>query len=76
MQYAFRFHTLIFGLALLMDGASFSVAQGLPVGASALNETHGDWRVPCQVADQTVRCAITQTPSCAARTASACLPSN
>jgi invasion protein IalB len=40
-------------------GAPF--AQGLPGGASSLNETHGDWTVTCASAGETVSCAMTQT---------------
>ena len=36
-------------------------AQGLPGGATSLNETHGDWTVACHAPDGTVRCAMTQT---------------
>ena len=53
--------SLVFGVALLLGGAGASAAQGLPGGASSLNETHGDWRVACAAPDGAVRCAIAQT---------------
>lgn len=49
------------GLALLLGGASLSVAQGLPGGATSLNEAHGDWRVACSTAEGTPRCVMSQT---------------
>lgn len=48
----------ILALALLIGGAT---AQGLPGGATALNETHGDWTLACVAAEGVARCAITQT---------------
>ena len=35
-------------------------AQGLPGGASSLNETHGDWTVTCATAKGVVQCAMVQ----------------
>ncbi len=35
-------------------------AAGLPGGASALNETHGDWTVHCETQAETVTCALQQ----------------
>ncbi len=49
---------LVFALALLAGGA---VAQGLPGGATSLNETYGDWMVACVTQDKMGRCAMTQT---------------
>jgi invasion protein IalB len=34
---------------------------GLPHGAAAISETHGDWTVARRTAEGTVRCAMTQT---------------
>ena len=61
MRHVHCFNALILGLALVVAGTSFAGAQGLPGGASSLNETHGDWSVACQAADGEVRCAIAQT---------------
>lgn len=35
-------------------------APSLPGGASSLQETFGDWRVACQIAGSTKRCALSQ----------------
>lgn len=35
-------------------------AQGLPGGASSLNETHGDWTVACAAPEGNVRCTVSQ----------------
>lgn len=49
----------IFGAALLLNcGAA---AQGLPGGATSLNETHGDWTVTCTTPGGAARCAVSQT---------------
>ena len=61
MQRFFRPATLLLAAALSLGSASLPSAQGLPGGASSLNETHGDWRVTCQSANDAVRCAISQT---------------
>lgn len=53
--------TLILAAALFLGGGATANAQGLPGGASSLNETHGDWRVACTAPEGTVRCAISQT---------------
>lgn len=53
--------SLIFGAVLLLGGADIAAAQGLPGGASSLNETHGDWTVACTAPEAGVRCAISQT---------------
>lgn len=53
--------SLAFGAAFLLGGAGAAMSQGLPGGASSLNETHGDWTVACAAPDETVRCAISQT---------------
>ncbi|MBX3582838.1 MAG: invasion associated locus B family protein [Rhizobiaceae bacterium] len=44
-----------------MYGAASAAGQGLPGGASSLNETHGDWTVTCAMLQGTVRCAASQT---------------
>lgn len=46
--------------ALVMGSASLVAAQGLPGGATSLNETHGDWTVACVAPEGAVRCAMTQ----------------
>lgn len=46
---------------LLAHVSGGAVAQGLPGGATSLNETHGDWMVACRTIETQVRCAITQT---------------
>lgn len=51
---------MIFGAALLLGGAGPSFAQGLPGGATSLNETHGDWTVACTTPEGNVRCAVSQ----------------
>lgn len=48
-------------LAAVLLFATGATAQGLPGGASALNETHGDWTVTCMVAEEAVQCAMVQT---------------
>lgn len=53
--------SFLLGAALLLGGAGPSLAQGLPGGASSLNETHGDWLVECIAADADVHCAIAQS---------------
>lgn len=60
MQHTYTIKAAILGLALLVGGASAGSAQGLPGGASSLNETHGDWTVVCSTAQESVRCAIAQ----------------
>lgn len=52
--------SLIFGAALLLGGAGVAAAQGLPGGASSLNETHGDWAVTCLAPEGIVRCVVSQ----------------
>ena len=52
---------LTFGVAMVLASAGPSASQGLPGGASSLNETHGDWRVHCTAPEGAVRCAISQT---------------
>ncbi|WP_419914009.1 invasion associated locus B family protein [Hoeflea sp.] len=44
-----------------MGGAFQSFAEGLPGGASSLNETHGNWRVSCASGDDGVKCVASQT---------------
>jgi invasion protein IalB len=46
---------------LVLAAHTPSVAQGLPGGATALNETFGDWTVACQVTNGAIRCAMSQT---------------
>lgn len=56
------YHKLIGGavlLGILLPVAA--LAQGLPGGASTLNETHGDWTVVCSAAEGTPRCVMSQT---------------
>lgn len=60
MQHNQNIKTAILGLAFLIGGTSAGSAQGLPGGASSLNETHGDWTVACTTPEGSVRCAITQ----------------
>lgn len=36
-------------------------AQGLPGGATLLNETHDNWTVACRIVENKVRCAMTQS---------------
>jgi invasion protein IalB len=51
---------LIFGAALPLGDVGTTAAQGLPGGATTLNETHGDWTVTCTTPEGTVRCAVSQ----------------
>ena len=60
MQFIPSLKTITLGLALALAGAGPALAQGLPGGASSLNETHGDWTVVCTTAQEAVRCAIAQ----------------
>lgn len=61
MKYAFQTtYSLIFGAALFVGGTNPSFAQGLPGGATSLNETHGDWTVACTTPEGIVRCAVSQ----------------
>ena len=56
------YHKLIGGAVLfgvLLPVAA--LAQGLPGGASTLNETHGDWTVVCSAAEGPPRCVMSQT---------------
>lgn len=52
--------SLIVSASLLVGGVGSTAAQGLPGGATSLNETHGDWTVICTTPDGNVRCAISQ----------------
>jgi len=52
--------SLIFSVALFLGGVGTAAAQGLPGGATTLNETHGDWTVACTTPEGNVRCAISQ----------------
>ncbi|MGB6118333.1 MAG: invasion associated locus B family protein [Mesorhizobium sp.] len=49
------------GAVLVLAGVCSAAAQGLPGGASSLNETHGDWTVACTTPGGAVRCAASQT---------------
>lgn len=49
---------LVFALAFLTGHAA---AEGLPGGATSLNETHGDWTVACATREGTTRCVMSQT---------------
>lgn len=48
-------------LILAMGWIGSVAAQGLPGGATSLNETHGDWTVVCVTPEGVSRCAVTQT---------------
>lgn len=61
MGYVRRVYGAVLGLALFIGSANMVAAQGLPGGATSLNETHGDWTVACRAAEGAVRCAMTQT---------------
>lgn len=61
MQHFRKSSLLILGFALLGGGAAGAVAQGLPGGASSLNETHGDWLVACSAAEGVAHCVMSQT---------------
>ena len=52
--------SLIFGAALFIGSVGTAAAQGLPGGASTLNETYGDWAVACTTPQGNVRCAVSQ----------------
>ena len=56
-----RLLSAILGIALFQGGAAPLKAQGLPGGASTLNEIHGDWSLACAVSEAAPRCAISQT---------------
>lgn len=51
---------LLVVLVLSLMAAAPAVAAGLPGGASALNETHGDWTVHCETQGDSVACALQQ----------------
>lgn len=53
--------SLIFGAALVLGGVGTAAAQGLPGGATTLNETHADWTVTCTAPEGMVRCVVSQT---------------
>jgi invasion protein IalB len=61
MGSAHRVYGAVLALALFMGSANMVAAQGLPGGATSLNETHGSWTVVCRTAEGAVRCAMTQT---------------
>lgn len=61
MKHAFQTtYSLIFGAVLFLGGVGIALGQGLPGGATSLNETHGDWTVACTVPEGTVRCTVSQ----------------
>lgn len=53
--------TAIGSAVIILALCASAGAQGLPGGASSLNETHGDWRVACMAPADVVRCAVSQT---------------
>lgn len=53
--------SLICAVAFVAGGAAVLPAQGLPGGASSLNETHADWTVNCGFPQGSLYCAISQT---------------
>ncbi|MCO5145835.1 MAG: invasion associated locus B family protein [Aquamicrobium sp.] len=46
-------------VAMMSTGPA--LAQGLPGGASSLNEKHGDWTVACAMREEAIRCVMSQT---------------
>lgn len=51
----------LMGLLVLLAGpAAAQEAVTLPGGASALNETHGDWLVRCEAQSSGIACALQQ----------------
>lgn len=52
---------LLLAATLAIGASQTASAQGLPGGATALNETHGDWTVGCQSAEAVTRCSLSQT---------------
>lgn len=61
MQHVHIVFAMISCLALLGGGTIAAAAQGLPGGASSLNEAHGDWSVACVAREGSVQCAISQS---------------
>lgn len=61
MQHVHIVFAMISCLALLGGGTIAAAAQGLPGGASSLNEAHGDWSVACAAREGSVQCAISQS---------------
>jgi invasion protein IalB len=61
MLEACRARAAVLALALAMGWTGSVAAQGLPGGATSLNETHGDWTVACVAPEGMARCAMTQT---------------
>ena len=61
MQHVRKAAPSILAFALLLAGAGGVLSQGLPGGASSLNEAHGDWAVVCTVPEGTVHCSMSQT---------------
>ena len=59
MRHAGPIHGVLVAVLLLAAPAAAS-AQGLPGGATSLNEAHGDWTVNCTAAGDAVRCAMLQ----------------
>jgi len=60
MQFAKAAPAALLGLVLVLGGAGAATAQGLPGGATSLNETHGDWTVACVAPEATVTCVVSQ----------------
>lgn len=53
--------SILGALAAVLFFVTGATAQGLPGGASALNETHGDWTITCLAAEDAVQCTMVQT---------------
>jgi invasion protein IalB len=52
---------MVFALVVGLGATVTASAQGLPGGASSLNESHGDWIVGCSAPEGVARCAISQS---------------
>lgn len=50
----------LLGSAILLGSVNASLAQGIPGGATSLNETHGDWTLSCTAPEGVARCTISQ----------------
>jgi invasion protein IalB len=50
----------VFALAALLASTWSSFAQGIPGGATSLNEIHGDWTLSCTAPDGVAHCTISQ----------------
>lgn len=60
MQHVHIVSAMISCFALLGGGTIAAAAQGLPGGASSLNEAHGDWSVSYVAPGGLLQCAISQ----------------